>query len=109
NPLFVRLSDGGIRNGYTIKILNKLATPRFFSLTVSGVSGATMQVVGQNGAAGAAVILEAKPDRVAEYKIYLKAPADALKATRTEISFLLTDSKTGAVARRESFFQGPKR
>ena len=24
NPLYVRLSDGGARNGYTIKLLNKL-------------------------------------------------------------------------------------
>ncbi|HUT49825.1 MAG TPA: cytochrome c oxidase accessory protein CcoG [Alphaproteobacteria bacterium] len=109
NPLFVRLSDGGIRNGYIIKILNKLAAPRFFSLTVSGVPGATMQVVGQTVDAGAAVILEAKPDRVAEYKIYLKAPAGVLKATRTDVSFLLTDSRSGAVARRTSFFHGPAR
>jgi cytochrome c oxidase accessory protein FixG len=109
NPLFVRLSDGGIRNGYTLKILNKRRVPRFFSLTVSGVKGATMRVVGQNAEAGAAVILEAKPDQVAEYKVYLKAARGALKATRTDISFLLTDSKTGAVALRASFFHGPGR
>ena len=28
NPPFVLLSDGGIRNGYTVKILNKLHEPR---------------------------------------------------------------------------------
>jgi cytochrome c oxidase accessory protein FixG len=109
NPLFVRLSDGGVRNGYAIKILNKQGAPRFFSLTVSGVPGATMRVVGQSGDARAAVVLAAKPDQVAEYKIYLKAPARALTAARTEIQFLLTDSKTGAVARRTSFFYGPER
>jgi cytochrome c oxidase accessory protein FixG len=109
NPLFVRLSDGGVRNGYAIKILNKQAVPRFFSLTVSGVPGATMRVVGQSGEARAAVVLEAKPDQVAEYKIYLKASGRVLTAARTEIQFLLTDSKTGAVARRTSFFYGPER
>jgi cytochrome c oxidase accessory protein FixG len=107
NPLFVRLSDGGIRDGYLIKVLNKRAQPRFFSLTVSGVRGATMTVVGQNGEAQAAVILTAKPDQVAEYKVYVRVPPGALKGERTDISFLLTDSKTGAVARRESFFHGP--
>ena len=109
NPLFVWLSDGGIRNGYTIKVLNKRATPRVFNLTVSGVPGATMRVVGQTAEAGAAVALAAKPDRVAEYKVYLKAPAGSLKAERTDIRFLLTDSKTGAVASRASFFHGPER
>ena len=24
NPLYVKLSDGGVRNGYTVKLLNKL-------------------------------------------------------------------------------------
>ena len=30
NPLYVKLSDGGLRNGYTVKILNKLYEPRSF-------------------------------------------------------------------------------
>jgi len=34
NPLFVTLSDGAIRNGYTIKILNKRQEPRTFKLSV---------------------------------------------------------------------------
>jgi len=109
NPLFVRLSDGGIRNGYEIKILNKQRKPRFFSLTVNGVRGATMRVLGQKDSGEAVVILEAKPDRVATYKIYVRAPADQLKGKRTDIVFQLTDSRAGTVARRTSFFQGPRR
>ena len=34
NPPFVLLSDGSIRNGYTVKILNKLHEPRVFTLGV---------------------------------------------------------------------------
>ena len=30
NPLYVKLSDGGLRNGYTVKLLNKLYEPRSF-------------------------------------------------------------------------------
>ena len=37
NPPYVLLSDGGIRNGYTVKILNKLHEPREFSLEVRGL------------------------------------------------------------------------
>ena len=32
NPPYVLLSDGGVRNGYTVKILNKLHEPREFAL-----------------------------------------------------------------------------
>ena len=42
NPLYVKLSDGGVRNGYTIKILNKHYVPRAFKLGVDGLPGATL-------------------------------------------------------------------
>src|SRR5262249_29209737 len=37
NPPYVLLSDGGIRNGYTVKILNKLHEPRVFTLALRGL------------------------------------------------------------------------
>ena len=40
NPLYVQLSDGGIRNGYTIKMLNKAYAPRDFRLAAKGLPGA---------------------------------------------------------------------
>ena len=36
NPLFVRLSDGAIRNAYTVRIVNKRVEPRDFALSVDG-------------------------------------------------------------------------
>ena len=39
NPPFVLLSDGSIRNGYTVKILNKLHEPRTFTLAARGLAG----------------------------------------------------------------------
>ena len=38
NPPYVLLSDGGIRNGYTVKILNKLHEPHEFTLEVRGLA-----------------------------------------------------------------------
>ncbi|MEM6602559.1 MAG: cytochrome c oxidase accessory protein CcoG [Pseudomonadota bacterium] len=37
NPLFVRLSNGDIRNGYDIKILNKTHAHRDYTLTIEGI------------------------------------------------------------------------
>ena len=37
NPLFVTLSDGSIRNGYTIRVLNMRQQPRLFSLSLEGL------------------------------------------------------------------------
>ena len=37
NPLFVRLSDGSIRNGYTIRVANKNLDARRYALAVEGL------------------------------------------------------------------------
>ena len=41
NPPYVLLSDGSIRNGYTVKILNKRQEPREFRLGGGPAGGAT--------------------------------------------------------------------
>ncbi len=107
SPLFVRLSDGSIRNGYTIKILNKRRAARTFSLGVKGLSSTRFSVVGQTGNDSTA-ILTAKPDKVSSYTVYLSVPRKALISARTAFSFVLIDSQTGETAVRDSFFSAPK-
>ncbi|MBE7247841.1 MAG: cytochrome c oxidase accessory protein CcoG, partial [Actinomycetospora chiangmaiensis] len=43
NPLFVTLSDGAIRNGYTVRISNKRPGERHYALTVEGLAGARVE------------------------------------------------------------------
>lgn len=45
NPLFVRLSDGSVRNAYTIRIGNKLHEARTFALTLHGLDNARLEMV----------------------------------------------------------------
>jgi polyferredoxin len=49
DPLAVRLSDGSVRNAYTMKLLNKSTSPQHYTLGVEGLD-ATMTIVG-NGSA----------------------------------------------------------
>ncbi|TIU44162.1 MAG: cytochrome c oxidase accessory protein CcoG, partial [Mesorhizobium sp.] len=37
NPQFVTLSDGSIRNGYTVKLLNMIPEPRTVEITLHGL------------------------------------------------------------------------
>ena len=39
NPIYVRLSDGSIRNGFTVKILNMEQRPRSFVVSAEGLAG----------------------------------------------------------------------
>ena len=107
NPLFVKLSDGGIRNGYTLKILNKAREPRRFDLTLEQPQAGALQVVGLDDAGGAGVVLEALPDSVATYQVYVRLPAaEGAQATQPLI-FHLADRESGDLVRAESIFRGP--
>lgn len=110
SPLFVTLSDGGIRNGYTVKALNKSHRRRTFVLTVNGLKGATLRVVGQQrGAPSDMLRLTAQPDGVAVFRVLVTAPRSAVRAARTPVTFVLTDNDASETVIRKSFFQGPGR
>jgi len=109
NPLFVSLSDGGIRNGYTIKILNMTLDGRSYLLGVEGLDSPNLTVVGQEGEGAGRAVLEAEPDSVASYQIYLRLPREAVEEETLYFTFTLTDPDSGEVARNETVFRGPKR
>ncbi len=46
NPVAVRLSDGSIRNAYTVRLLNKRGFDRVVAIDVDGPLNATVHVVG---------------------------------------------------------------
>ncbi len=46
NPVAVRLSDGSIRNAYTVRLLNKRGFDRVIAIDVDGPANATVHVVG---------------------------------------------------------------
>ena len=69
NPPYVLLSDGGIRNGYTVKILNKLHQPREFTLEARGLPGARLAIVGME--AGAKI--RVTTDDLRELKVFVTA------------------------------------
>ncbi len=108
NPLFVNLSDGSIRNGYTIKILNKTRDGRTYLLGVEGLDAPNLTVVGQEGEGAGSAVLEAEPDSVASYRIYLRLPRDAIEEEALYFTFTLTDPDSGEVARNDTVFRGPK-
>jgi cytochrome c oxidase accessory protein FixG len=107
NPLFVTLSDGAVRNGYTVKILNKERAERIFRLEFKGVAGARMRIVGLVETASW-VELRADPDTVTTYQIYISTDRANLRAERSDVSFVLTDITNLDTATRSTRFYGPK-
>ncbi len=86
NPVFVQLSSGKIRNGYTLKIQNKTHEHRTYALQVSGLDGAqiTVKAAGNINANN----LYVPADSVGSYHINVSAHAAASKPR--DITFTLT-------------------
>ena len=95
SPPFVQLADGSVRNGYTLKLVNKATTARNTVISISGVDGAQFQIIGL-----------AKPDDLAQIQLPLEQygvdrfrllvtapPAD--RPHRTSLDISIRDPETG--------------
>jgi cytochrome c oxidase accessory protein FixG len=109
NPLFVTLSDGSIRNGYTFKILNKRRQEGNFVLSVDGLPGAVLSVVGVDGDPSPSVPLAVSPDKLGSYHVYVHAPRSALAGKANDLDFVMTDDSDGAQFTHAGVFRGPEK
>ncbi|AUN33011.1 cytochrome c oxidase accessory protein CcoG [Niveispirillum cyanobacteriorum] len=107
-PLFVTLSDGGVRNGYTLKVLNKRREAVDFLLSLKGMKDGHLLVqdVGEAGD-GQSVILPVKPDKVATFRVFVTAPPDRERDERVEIEFVLTNPVRREGDAYDAVFVGP--
>ena len=108
NPLFVQLSDGGIRNTYSVKILNKRYEAHTFTLSLDGLPGARLTVLGQGSEATPTITVV--PDDLREIKAYITLPKSALGGIPDEkatFDFVVTDTKDGTRTSRTTNFRKP--
>jgi cytochrome c oxidase accessory protein FixG len=105
--LFVQLSDGSVRNGYTVKVLNKLHEPRHVSLGLEGLpKGARLAVLGMENVASPRIAIPT--DNLREIRVFVTVPASdlaALGAPQTPFAFVVRDEADGSLNRRASVFQ----
>lgn len=108
NPLFVTLSDGAIRNGYTLKIINRAHAGRVLVLTLEGIPAATFSVRGGPSDVQQAA-LAVRRDRVEAYRVFVRAPRESLAGESTPLRFVLGESGTGGERSvQDSVFRGPQ-
>lgn len=100
NPLFVKLTDGEIRNGYEIKILNKGHSEGHYAITVRGIEGAQVFAVGAGDVSTDDLVIPA--DAVGHYHLFVKGPAQ--KRARRDVIFILKNTVSGIENDRKSLF-----
>jgi cytochrome c oxidase accessory protein FixG len=107
NPIAVRLSDGTIRNGYTVKILNMKPEERRFLVSVEGLRGAAMTRAGSDDAPAADMELAVPSDDLRTVKIYVAASPEAIDGEEAPVRFVVRDLAGPESATYESVFARP--
>ncbi len=108
NPQFVTLSDGSIRNGYTVKILNMVPVRREMELVLEGLDGATMVAEPSSEPAGRTLKVTVEPDQASPIKIFVRQPPLAGISHEQQFHFRLIDKTLGESDRYEATFHGPE-
>ncbi len=71
NPQYVLESNGSIRNGYTIRILNMVPRPRKIELSITGLDGATMRIPELGKLESRSFTIDAASDAATTLKVFV--------------------------------------
>jgi cytochrome c oxidase accessory protein FixG len=104
NPMFVRLHDGGVRNGYTLKIANRTLEPQSFRISVQGLPGALLKAPGAPASHGALQTM-VDADGEATLRVLVSVPPNATAADQTPVVFR-AEGKGAAETERSLFISG---
>ncbi|MCF6343383.1 MAG: cytochrome c oxidase accessory protein CcoG [Devosiaceae bacterium] len=107
NPLYVALSDGTIRNGYNIKILNMVPQPQRVELTLEGLPNAKLSLVNQSNEIFESLILDLPPDEVLPVRVYITYDPKELEEVRTNFKMIVTYLSNERTTSAVTFFEIP--
>jgi len=107
NPVFVRLSDGAVRNGYAIRILNMTHDPQSYALRVSGLSDAALEVIGSEGSAGGNPVIYVGPDQTREMRVLVTTHQALRPDASIPLTFSIAPLAGGPAASAKDHFLAP--
>jgi cytochrome c oxidase accessory protein FixG len=90
NPIFVRLHDGSVRDGYTLKIANRSFHPKTVLVSVTGVDGAKLKTPGAPASAGP-ISVTIPANEVTSTRIFVIAPPTSWPSAHVDAAFVARD------------------
>ena len=106
-PIYTHRRRRGVRNGYTVRFLNKRTEPADFELAINGLPGATLTSVLAKTLPNGHLAVSVDPDATLEIPVYVSTPANVTAPKSTPITFTATDLKTGEHSVVTDNFFGP--
>jgi cytochrome c oxidase accessory protein FixG len=108
NPTYVVNSDGTIRNGYTIRLINKAPAERTFEISIEGLpASARLEIAGATRDGPQKMSLSVGVDQTREARALVFVPAADSGAASTDMTFLIRETSTGESAVHRDFFKAP--
>jgi polyferredoxin len=89
NPTFVQLSDGAIRNGYTLRVANQNREPREFVLSFRSPLALEADIQGLDW-----LRFEVQADKLRELRLFLTTLPFAQPTERAEVEIWIEDQET---------------
>jgi polyferredoxin len=107
NPVAVRLSDGSIRNGYTLRFLNKRGFDRVIAVDIDGPANAQIHIVGADSVTPDRPMIVLGRDSTTELRVLVTTPFDEKAEKTAPVKFRVTDIGLGEVASATDHFVLP--
>jgi cytochrome c oxidase accessory protein FixG len=100
NPLFVRLADGAVRNGYAVHIANKDRETRNFVLLVTGLAGAEVETIGSDRNPEGEPIIAVGPDQTRQVRVIVttRQPLEPDASIPLTFGIVTANGQVGAAA-----------
>jgi cytochrome c oxidase accessory protein FixG len=94
NPLAIKLSDGSVRNGYTIKLLNMVPEPRTITLAIDGFPGAEMSIPELTVVRALTADIPVEPDKLRALHVFVTVAPQMLKTGQTRFKITASDRQS---------------
>ncbi len=105
-PPFVQLSDGSIRNAFTVRVINKTNAPRDYKIAVTtqdSLAPLTINAVGEE-TEGDTITITADGDALRSVRLFITAMPKPQTKRSSPIEISVTDVETGEVAMKNTVF-----
>ncbi len=101
--LFIKTPDGGIRNTFKIKVINRSHELKRFRVFTSGVSYLTLKTQDDNEFHQGFEV-ELNPEQEKDYEVFVKVPEEFSKFDQKEFDFVVEDIQNGTQIKKTAVF-----
>lgn len=107
SPMYIKLSDGAVRNVYTVHVVNKTHDMNAYTLSAEGQTDAILSISESPATPGSALKVSVRPDQVGTFRLFVDVPKAAARPGSTPIVFTIDGD--GRSDRYESAFVVPEK